>query len=211
MSPVIAPPVASCTRRGAQPDAHPAPDSLAPPRHRAGASGPAAFQVLRSLGHSPIELRSGALSALEPSGARFGATRLGFASPSQRSWMSDRTSNVEEVQMARIPFDDDWSYRRPLGPFATLEGATAEQTPVTLPHDALRDEERRADVPSKGASAYYPPGAYTYVKSFDVPTEWAEKLIFLELQGAYRHAMIFVNEEFVGNRADGYARFVLDL
>jgi hypothetical protein len=125
--------------------------------------------------------------------------------------MSDRTSNVEEVQMARIPFDDDWSYRRPLGPFATLEGATAEQTPVTLPHDALRDEERRADVPSKGASAYYPPGAYTYVKSFDVPTEWAEKLIFLELQGAYRHAMIFVNEEFVGNRADGYARFVLDL
>ena len=66
-------------------------------------------------------------------------------------------------------------------------------------------------MPSKGASAYYPPGAYTYLKSFDVPVEWAEKLIFLELQGVYRHAMVFVNEEFAGNRANGYARFVLDL
>jgi beta-galactosidase len=122
-----------------------------------------------------------------------------------------KTSDAEEVPMARIPFDDDWSYRLPLGPFAVLEGAAAELTPVTLPHDALRDAERRADVPSKGANAYYPAGAYTYLKSFDVPVEWAEKLIFLELQGVYRHAMVFVNEEFAGNRANGYARFVLDL
>ena len=113
--------------------------------------------------------------------------------------------------MARIRFDDGWSYRAPLGPFAALEGARAELTPVTLPHDALRDEERRADVPSRGASAYYPQGAYTYLKSFEVPIEWAEKLIFIELQGVYRHAMVFVNEEFAGNRANGYARFVLDL
>ncbi|HEY5840420.1 MAG TPA: glycoside hydrolase family 2 TIM barrel-domain containing protein, partial [Mycobacterium sp.] len=112
--------------------------------------------------------------------------------------------------MARIPFDDGWSYRLPLGPFAVMEGAGAELTPVTLPHDALRDTERHADAPSRGAGAYYPPGAFTYLKTFDVPAEWAEKLVFLEFQGAYRHAMVFVNEEFAGNRADGYARFVID-
>ncbi len=70
--------------------------------------------------------------------------------------------------------------------------------------------ERSPDVPSKGASAYFPPGAYTYLKSFDVPADWAGKLVSLEFQGAYRHATVFVNEEFAGNRADGYARFVID-
>ena len=33
----------------------------------------------------------------------------------------------------------------------------------------------------------------------------------LEFQGAYRHAMVFVNEEFAGNRASGYARFLVDI
>jgi beta-galactosidase len=112
--------------------------------------------------------------------------------------------------VARIPFDDGWSVRLPLGPFAAILGADAEPSPVTLPHDALRDAERSADVPSKGAGAYYPPGAYTYLKTFDVPAEWTDKLIFLEFQGAYRHATFFVYEEFAGNRADGYARFVID-
>ena len=112
--------------------------------------------------------------------------------------------------MARIPFDDGWTYRLPRGPFAAIEGVGVEPTPVRLPHDALRDEERAPNVPSKGAGAYYPPGAYTYLKSFDVPAAWSEKLIFLEFQGAYRHPMVFVNEEFAGNRADGYARFVID-
>jgi beta-galactosidase len=33
----------------------------------------------------------------------------------------------------------------------------------------------------------------------------------LEIQGAYAHATVFVNGDFAGNRASGYARFFLDL
>jgi beta-galactosidase len=82
--------------------------------------------------------------------------------------------------MALIPFDNGWTYRLPRGPFAALQGAGDEPTPVTLPHDALRDEERTPHVPSKGAGAYYPGGAYTYLKSFDITAAWSEKLIFLD-------------------------------
>ena len=113
--------------------------------------------------------------------------------------------------MTPIPFTDGWSFGEPQGPFAALQGASIHPTPVRLPHDAMRDAERRPDVPSKGASAYYPPVDVTYLKTFDVPESWADKLVSLEIQGAYAHAMVFVNDDFAGNRASGYARFFVDL
>ena len=113
--------------------------------------------------------------------------------------------------MTREPFNSGWGYRLPQGPFAAVEGTSAGLTPVTLPHDALRDTERTADAPSKGASAYYPPGAYTYLKTLDVPADWAERVVSLEFQGAFRHAMVFVNDQLAGNRADGYARFLVNV
>jgi len=113
--------------------------------------------------------------------------------------------------MAILSFTGGWTYRRPLGPFAGVMGDNAAPTPVRLPHDALRDTERTADAPGKGAGAYYPAGAFTYLKDFDVPAEWEGRLVRLELQGAFRRAQIFLNEELAGNRADGYARFFVDL
>ena len=113
--------------------------------------------------------------------------------------------------MTAHSFNAGWSYREPLGPFAALTGLLTTATPVTLPHDALRDAVRSPEVPGKGAGAYYPTGAYTYLKTFDAPADWADKTVRLEFQGAYRHAMVFVNDEFAGNRADGYARFFVGI
>ncbi|SDD45730.1 Glycosyl hydrolases family 2, sugar binding domain [Sanguibacter gelidistatuariae] len=113
--------------------------------------------------------------------------------------------------MAGTSFNDSWSYRAPLGPFAAANGEGSNLTPVRLPHDALRDAERNPAAPSKGGGAYYPAGAYSYLKTFDVPAGWAGKIVRLEVQGAYRHAMVFLNDEYAGNRADGYARFFVDL
>lgn len=105
----------------------------------------------------------------------------------------------------------NWSYRRPVGPFAVLQSDQAEPVPVRLPHDGLRDTDRSPDAPAKGAGAYYPRGAFTYLHTLPVPQEWLGKLVRLEVQGAYRHAQVFVNDELAGNRADGYARFFVDL
>lgn len=113
--------------------------------------------------------------------------------------------------MTRTSFTDGWSVRRPLGPFAAATAQSAPVRQVRLPHDALRDEERAADVPGKGSAAYHPAGAHTYLKTFDVPAEWAGRIVRLEVQGAFRHAMVFLNDEFAGNRADGFTRFFVDL
>ncbi|MDF2052223.1 glycoside hydrolase family 2 TIM barrel-domain containing protein [Arthrobacter sp. Cr_A7] len=113
--------------------------------------------------------------------------------------------------MTVTSFSSNWSYRAPRGPFAAVEKEAPSAVWVTLPHDALRDAERTPDVPGKGSAAYYPAGAFSYTKNFDVPAEWAGKIVRLEIQGAFRHAMVFANDEFAGNRADGYARFFVEL
>ena len=113
--------------------------------------------------------------------------------------------------MTRTPFDDGWSYRTPLGPFAAAQAGDTPVIAVTLPHDALRDADRTPDAPGKGAGAYYPVGNYTYLKTFDVPADWAGKVVALEFGGAMRHAGVYVNDELAGNRADGYARFLVDV
>jgi beta-galactosidase len=113
--------------------------------------------------------------------------------------------------MTTTTFTDGWSYRTPRGPFAAADDTAVAATPVRLPHDALRDADRSPQAPSKGGAAYAPAGAYTYLKDFDVPADWAGKVVRLEVQGAYRRAMVFLNDEFAGNRADGFARFFVDL
>ncbi len=113
--------------------------------------------------------------------------------------------------MAVVPFNDGWAYRPPLGPFAGVGGDPVPPVEVRLPHDALRNADRSPNVPGKGAGAYYPHGAYTYLKTFAVPAEWEGRLVRLEVQGAYRRAQVFLNDELAGNRADGYARFFVDL
>lgn len=104
-----------------------------------------------------------------------------------------------------------WTWRAPRGPFAGFAGPGEEATPVRLPHDALRDAERSPDAPSRGAGAYYPSGAYTYLRTLHAPAGWAGRIVRLEVQGAYRRAQVFVNDQLAGNRADGYARFFVDL
>lgn len=111
----------------------------------------------------------------------------------------------------RLPFNDGWSVRPPQGPFAAINAEAATPAPVTLPHDAMRDAARTPDAPAKGANAYFPPVNITYLKTFDVPADWAGKVVRLEFGAAMRHAQVFVNEDFACNHADGYARFFVDV
>ena len=53
---------------------------------------------------------------------------------------------------------------------------------VTLPHDAMQGEERRADCESGSAGAYYPGGVYEYEKHFTAPEQWAQQHIVFEFE-----------------------------
>ncbi|GAB3801698.1 glycoside hydrolase family 2 TIM barrel-domain containing protein [Humibacter antri] len=112
--------------------------------------------------------------------------------------------------MTRIAFDDDWTLRPKTSIFAQLGGPQETPVKVRLPHDALIGMERTVD--GLGKSAYYPrSAAFEYSKEFRVPAEWSGKRVSLELDGAYRDAVVFVNNARVGQRPYGYTPFVLSL
>ena len=113
--------------------------------------------------------------------------------------------------VGNFDFNDGWIVRKPMGPFAAVMGGPEEVREVTLPHDSLRDSTRTPDAPSGSASAYYPSGAWTYVKTFDAPAEWAGKRVALQFDGVASNALVYINESLVAQRPYTYARFIADL
>lgn len=78
---------------------------------------------------------------------------------------------------------------------------------VTLPHDAMQGEERRADCESGSAGAYYPGGVYEYEKHFTAPEQWAQQHIVFEFEGVYKNARVYINGKEAGGAAYGYIPF----
>ncbi|KHL03774.1 glycoside hydrolase family 2 protein, partial [Sinomonas humi] len=111
--------------------------------------------------------------------------------------------------MTALNFNDDWSVAPQISLFAKLGGADVS-TAVTLPHDALISTPRAPE--NRGKGGYFPSAAFQYSKRFDVPEEWRGKHVTLHFDGAYRDAMVYVNDALAANRPNGYAPFdaVLD-
>ena len=77
--------------------------------------------------------------------------------------------------MEKISFNEGWKVRKGVAdPFEAAFSHGGEETwrSVVLPHDAMIEEARDPACPSGKQSGFYPAGAYTYVKEFDVPAEW---------------------------------------
>lgn len=113
--------------------------------------------------------------------------------------------------MSITSFNDSWTVRPKVSPYAQLQGAPTPGEPVTLPHDAIIGQARTATGPVGGRNGYFPGGVFEYSKTFDAPEHYRTKVVRLELQGVYRDAMVFVNGTFAAQRPSGYATFVVDL
>ncbi|MFI6374389.1 glycoside hydrolase family 2 TIM barrel-domain containing protein [Streptomyces sp. NPDC050546] len=116
--------------------------------------------------------------------------------------------------MIRTSFNDGWQVRPKVNPFAELSGQVVPFRPVTLPHDALIEQQRIApdgDVTMENAAgAYFPGGVFEYRKSFSVPEEYRGKRIFVEFEGVYRDATVYINGDYAGQRPYGYSHFRID-
>ena len=75
---------------------------------------------------------------------------------------------------------------------------------VTLPHDAMLEEERSADNPSGSGGAYFSGNAYVYEKNFEVPLEWRDKKVIFQFEGIYQAAVIYLNYQEAGKVFNGY-------
>lgn len=114
--------------------------------------------------------------------------------------------------MKKQLFNTGWKLQKGiLGPFEQFFGARMPETEVTLPHDAMIEEERDPACESGGQTGFYPTKSYTYLKELDVPADWEGNTVLLEFEGVMQKAMVYLNGEFVGSHNYGYTGFTVDL
>lgn len=82
---------------------------------------------------------------------------------------------------------------------------------ITLPHDAMIEEQSQRACPNMTQTAHYPGGYYRYVKEFIAPIEWLEKTVTLEFEGAYMNSRVYLNNDYVGGCHYGYSNFYVNL
>lgn len=109
--------------------------------------------------------------------------------------------------MIRTAFNRGWEVRPRSGPFAEFMGPPGPFETVTLPHDAMLGRERTAG--GTATLGFFPEGAYEYRKTFFVPEEYRDKRVAIEFEGVYRGAMVYINDEFAGQRPFGYSAFAV--
>jgi hypothetical protein len=108
--------------------------------------------------------------------------------------------------MRRTRWNEGWEVRPKADRFAELTGGAAPWAPVTLPHDAMLATERRED--AGPANGYFPAGRWEYRRTFDRP---AAEIVVLELEAAYRDAVVAVNGSIVAHHPNGYTGFTVPL
>ena len=110
----------------------------------------------------------------------------------------------------KASFNNGWEVRPKVSSFLELTGtATAPFEAVMLPHDAMLATTRDPD--GDHMNAYFPAGAWKYVKTFDVPSEWRDRCVHVQFEGVYRDAMVFVNDDFAAVEPNGYREFAVAL
>lgn len=104
--------------------------------------------------------------------------------------------------MKKIEFNHDW--------ICKCQSSEDAGVKVTLPHDAMITEERSEKSLGIHNIGWFEAKDYVYSKKFQVPVSDTEKRYFLEIEGAYHHAEIYVNGTKIGYRPYGYSDFYLD-
>ena len=73
---------------------------------------------------------------------------------------------------------------------------------------ARRHDRHRATASSASAAhAFFPGGAWEYRRQLELPAEAAGSSVFLEFEGVYRDARVFVNGTLATHRPSGYRDF----
>lgn len=110
---------------------------------------------------------------------------------------------MEEFERQEIIFNQDWKFIR-----QDVEGAQAADFDDTywynvgLPHDF--------SIPYWQEESHYT-GYGWYRKTFTVGPEWEGKRLFLDFDGVFHTAELYVNGEYVGTHRGGYTGFEFDI
>ncbi|MBN2302176.1 MAG: glycoside hydrolase family 2 protein, partial [Lentisphaerae bacterium] len=113
----------------------------------------------------------------------------------------------------RISWDSDWRFN-----LGDIEGEANAETfddslwrTLDLPHDFMIELERNKDNPSSGGGAFYPGHVAWYRKHFHAPKSWRGKRVFVEFEGVYHNAELWLNKHCLGRHPYGYTSFAFNL
>lgn len=103
----------------------------------------------------------------------------------------------------RININREWKFK--LGDYIGAESESYNDrgwSDINLPHNF--------SIPYFQSVQWYT-GYGWYRKYFDIPDQWKSKCIFIEFEGAFRDAQIYVNGRLVCTRRGGYTGFSFDI
>ena len=82
-----------------------------------------------------------------------------------------------------------------------------EMETVHLPHDYIINKPRTPDSPGGASTGFFPGGQGTYIKDFDMPEEWKDKTVLLDIDGAYMNSEVFLNGDKLFHHPYGYTAY----
>jgi beta-galactosidase len=112
--------------------------------------------------------------------------------------------------MKRTNMDKGWNFVPQGYNFYSLMMSQSGQT-VDLPHDFTIGTEVSKDAPNGSAGGYYQGGIGYYTQFLDIPAEWKDRRILVEIDGAYMNTEVRLNGNFVSAHPHGYTPFHADL
>ena len=113
--------------------------------------------------------------------------------------------------MKRKLFNDDWFFSKGTATsLSNLFEQAREAKSVMLPHDAVIETERE-EFPGGVCTGFYKPENIYYTKIFELSEENKGKSIWLEFEGVFQFAFVYVNDELAGKCMNGYINFYVDI
>src|SRR5512142_3439871 len=112
--------------------------------------------------------------------------------------------------MQKIPFIQAWRFF--LGDLRDSRSPDDSSWRILdLPHDWSIELERSPEAPSGVAVGFFEMGRGWYMKRFTPPPEWQGQSVWIEFEGVYMNADVWLNEDFLGHHPYGYTSFLYDL
>ena len=106
-------------------------------------------------------------------------------------------------------FDWRFQYVESAGP-RFMNPPVSDWRVVDLPHDWSIEMPRSPDNPSIASGGYFPMGCAWYQKEFDPHDDWRDKKIFVEFEGVYMNAEVWLNRHYLGRHPYGYTSFLFE-
>jgi beta-galactosidase len=113
-----------------------------------------------------------------------------------------------QARAVEVPWDADWHFHP-----GEISGAQApsfsanDWRVIQLPHDWSIEGKTSPDEPSAGGGGFFPTGIGWYRKTFIAPSQWRDRIVWIEFDGVYRHSEVWINGVILGVRPNGFVPF----